>query len=55
MAELHFEWDPKKAAEKRRKHGITFEEARSVFIDDHALLLDDPTIRPVLTASSLLG
>ena len=42
MAELHFEWDPKKAAENSRKHDITFEEARSVFVDEHALLLDDP-------------
>jgi uncharacterized DUF497 family protein len=39
---LHFEWDPKKAAENRRKHRITFEEARTAFADEHALLMDDP-------------
>ena len=42
MADLRFEWDPKKAAENTRKHGVTFDEARSVFVDEHALLLDDP-------------
>lgn len=42
MAELRFEWDPRKDAANQRKHGITFEEARSVFADEHALLLDDP-------------
>ena len=42
MADLRFEWDPRKNAANRRKHGISFEEAESVFADDHALLLDDP-------------
>jgi len=42
MADLRFEWDPKKALENRRKHGVAFDEARSVFLDEHALLLDDP-------------
>jgi uncharacterized DUF497 family protein len=26
----------------KRKHGISFEEARTVFADEYALLLDDP-------------
>lgn len=42
MSELRFEWDPKKAAANERKHGITFDEASTVFSDDHALLIDDP-------------
>lgn len=42
MAELRFEWDPVKSAANARKHGVTFEEAESVFADDHALLIDDP-------------
>ncbi len=37
-----FEWDPRKDAENQRKHGVMFEEARTVFADDLALLLDDP-------------
>jgi hypothetical protein len=42
MRELRFEWDPKKASENERKHGVTFEEAESVFEDQFAILLDDP-------------
>jgi uncharacterized DUF497 family protein len=37
-----FEWEPRKANVNLKKHGITFEEAKSVFYDDHAKLLDDP-------------
>lgn len=39
---LRFEWDPAKARANRRKHGVSFEEATSVFVDDHALLIGDP-------------
>ena len=42
MSDLRFEWDPRKAAENLRKHGVTFEEARSAFADERGLLLDDP-------------
>lgn len=28
---MHFEWDHRKAAANARKHGVTFEEAASVF------------------------
>ena len=42
MAELRFEWDPRKSASNRRKHGVSFEEAQTVFYDDRALLIDDP-------------
>jgi len=42
MSELRFEWDPRKAAANRRKHGVSFTEAETVFADDHALLLEDP-------------
>jgi hypothetical protein len=38
---LHFEWDDTKNAENRRKHGVSFEEARSVFYDDWAVLIED--------------
>ena len=37
-----FEWDPKKAAANQRKHGVSFDEARTVFEDDEALLSADP-------------
>ena len=42
MVELRFEWDPKKAAANQRKHGVSFEEAGTVFADEFAILLDDP-------------
>jgi hypothetical protein len=42
MTELRFEWDRKKAAENTRKHGVSLEEAESVFADEFAILLDDP-------------
>lgn len=42
MAELRFEWDPRKSASNARKHGVTFEEARSAFTDPNGLVIDDP-------------
>ena len=42
MTELHFEWDSRKAAANAAKHGVTFDEAKNVFYDEHALLIDDP-------------
>jgi uncharacterized DUF497 family protein len=38
---MHFEWDPAKATLNRRKHGVSFEEARSVFYDDFAIQFFD--------------
>jgi hypothetical protein len=38
---LRFEWDPGKAAANLRKHGVSFEEARTVFLDENALLRPD--------------
>ncbi len=42
MAELRFEWDPPKAAANIKKHGIGFDEAKSVFADERAKLIADP-------------
>ena len=42
MAGLRFEWDEAKARSNRRKHRVSFEEARSVFFDDEALVANDP-------------
>jgi uncharacterized protein len=41
VSELKFEWDEWKAAVNRRDHGVSLEEARTVFLDDHALLIPD--------------
>jgi uncharacterized DUF497 family protein len=42
MSALHFEWDERKAAANVKKHGVSFEEAKSAFYDDSAKLIDDP-------------
>jgi len=39
---LRFDWDAQKGAANLKKHGIGFEEARSVFHDELARLIDDP-------------
>jgi uncharacterized protein len=42
MNSLRIEWDSRKASSNLKKHGISFEEAKSVFYDEHAKLIDDP-------------
>ena len=42
MNTLRFEWDDRKAAANFKKHGVRFEEAKSVFVDERAKLIDDP-------------
>lgn len=42
MSNIQFDWHQKKAAENVKKHGVTFEEARTVFFDERAKLIDDP-------------
>jgi len=37
-----FEWDARKAAANLRKHGVSFEEAATVFGDPLALNMPDP-------------
>ena len=39
---LIFDWDENKNEINKKKHGISFEEAREVFNDDYAILFDDP-------------
>lgn len=41
MSELRFEWDPRKAAANLAKHRVSFEEARTVFADELALIIAD--------------
>lgn len=42
MDALKFEWDENKNKINKKKHKISFEEAKSVFYDEEALLIDDP-------------
>ena len=42
MKDLYFDWSEAKNKANVRKHGVSFEEAKSVFFDEHALLIADP-------------
>lgn len=42
MNELHFEWDRRKEKSNIKKHGVSFEEARTTFYDEKALQFFDP-------------
>ncbi|MCB1606343.1 MAG: BrnT family toxin [Xanthomonadales bacterium] len=42
MDGLSFEWDSEKAESNLRKHGVSFEEARTVFADESGRLIADP-------------
>lgn len=39
---MNFEWDENKNLINQRKHGVSFEEVKSVFEDPYAILFDDP-------------
>jgi len=39
---MMFVWDAGKAARNQKKHGVSFDEARSVFSDAEGLLIPDP-------------
>ncbi len=42
MGNIEFAWDRRKAQSNLIKHGISFEEAQTVFLDENARLIDDP-------------
>jgi len=42
VSELSFEWDETKNKANVTKHGVSFEEAQSVFSDERGLLVHDP-------------
>ena len=42
MNKLKFEWDKKKDKVNNKKHGVSFDEARSVFYDEYAIQFFDP-------------
>ena len=39
---MAFSWDPHKARANLRQHGVSFEEAETVFLDEYAILIHDP-------------
>jgi uncharacterized DUF497 family protein len=42
MSDLSFEWDRRKAETNLQKHGVSFDEAKSVFYDEDARVITDP-------------
>ena len=42
MNVIKFEWDESKNEINKKKHKISFEEAKTVFYDEEALVIDDP-------------
>ena len=42
MNEIRFEWNKLKSLANKRKHGVSFEEAKTVFYDENAVQFDDP-------------
>lgn len=42
MSSITFVWDESKSKNNYRKHGVTFEEAKTVFADEYARLISDP-------------
>ncbi len=42
MSDINFVWDEVKNRENKRKHGVSFEEAQTVFLDENAIRYYDP-------------
>lgn len=42
MSTLRFEWHEGKDAANLKKQGVSFNEAKSIFVDERAKLIDDP-------------
>lgn len=42
MKKITFEWNGSKASLNKKKHGVSFEEAKSAFFDENALVIYDP-------------
>ena len=52
---MQFEWDPRKAEANLKKHGVSFEEAASVFRDALAWIFDDPDHSPSEDREIIVG
>ena len=55
MIGLRFEWDQRKEKGNVRKHGVSFEEARSAFYDEYAIQFYDPDHSGEVDRFVLLG
>ena len=50
-----FEWDENKAKTNLKKHGVSFEEAQSVFFDENARIIPDPDHSTIEDRFIILG
>lgn len=60
VGKLRFDWDRAKAKTNLQKHKVSFEEGATIFVDDNAILLDDPDqfddeVRFVMVGYSIRG
>jgi len=55
MTALTFEWDPQKASANLRKHRISFDDAKTAFLDENARVIPDPQSSENETRFVLLG
>lgn len=55
MVELRCEWNDRKDVANRRTHGVSFEEAHTVFFDERAVLIADPDHSEAEERCILLG
>jgi len=53
--EFLFEWDPDKEAANPRKHGVSFDEAKTAFADPLAVTMPGPDHSEIETRFLLLG
>jgi uncharacterized DUF497 family protein len=42
MNGLLFEWDELKSSSNKKRHGLSFEDAKTAFFDENALVIHDP-------------
>ncbi len=42
MSKIRFDWDDRKDASNRAKHGVSFDEASTAFADENGVLVHDP-------------
>jgi uncharacterized DUF497 family protein len=52
---LRFEWDDRKSISNKRKHGVSFEEAQTIFFDDSAIEYADPAYSDAEDRFLMLG
>lgn len=55
VGNLRFTWDERKAKTNQRKHGVSFEEAASVFADTMAVIMDDVEHSDDETREAIIG